>query len=84
MNQILIDVRTQEEFAVDHVYGAINIPVTDLTPSALAQIPKDASIVVYCGTGGRAERVNIILQGMGYSHVVNGINKEEVEKRLLA
>jgi phage shock protein E len=84
MNKILIDVRTQEEFAVDHVHGAINILVTDLAASALAQIPKDASIVVYCASGGRAERANIILKGMGYAHVVNGINKEEVEKSFLA
>ena len=44
----LIDVRSAEMFAVAHIPTAINIPLTDLV-SKLNTLPKDKSIVTYCG-----------------------------------
>ncbi len=43
----LLDVRPQDEFAENHVDGAINIPLDQLSDS-LSRLPKDQKIIVYC------------------------------------
>lgn len=43
----VLDVRPEEEFALGHVPGAINIPVTELE-RRLADLPKGREIVAYC------------------------------------
>lgn len=44
---LVIDVRAEDEFAVGHIPGAINIPMLDLHQH-LARLPRDRRIVVYC------------------------------------
>jgi len=44
---LLLDVRPEDEFALGHVPGALNIPFADLE-RRLAELPKDAQIVAYC------------------------------------
>lgn len=43
----LLDVRPQEEFALGHLPGAINIPVGELD-RRLAELPQGQEIVAYC------------------------------------
>jgi rhodanese-related sulfurtransferase/biotin operon repressor len=43
----LLDVRPEDEFALGHLPGAINIPLEDLE-TRLADLPKDQEIVAYC------------------------------------
>ena len=43
----LLDVRPEDEFALGHVPGALNIPFADLN-RRLAELPKDVPIVAYC------------------------------------
>ncbi len=45
----LVDVRTAEQFAQGHIPGATNIPLQDLT-GKLSTLPKDKTIVTYCGS----------------------------------
>ncbi len=45
---VLLDVRTPEMFAVAHIPTAKNIPLADLV-SKLATLPKNKTIVTYCG-----------------------------------
>jgi phage shock protein E len=82
---LIIDVREPYEFDGGHVDGAINIPPQDLMAGApeLDHIDKDTPIIVYCRTGSRSNVSKIILQGMGFTHITNGINKDHVEKLLL-
>jgi len=80
----IIDVREPEEYDSGHVDGAINLPPSDLMSNEIEQlkdIPKDASIILYCRTGSRSNVAMHILQGMGYTNLVNGINKNQVESR---
>jgi ArsR family transcriptional regulator len=44
---IVLDVRPQEEFALGHLPGAINVPLPDLA-RRLEELPRDQNIVAYC------------------------------------
>lgn len=83
MSRIIIDVREPEEFAHDHVEGAINIPPARIMQGAkqLADIPKDTELVLYCTTGSRSNVSKNILSAMGFTNVINGINKDHVKAK---
>lgn len=66
----LIDVRTQDEFALGAINGAINIPLDDMR-QRLADIPRDKSIVLYCGVGLRGYLASNILCQNGFTDVRN-------------
>ena len=44
---IVLDVRPEDEFALGHVPGALNIPINELK-RRLVELPKDQEIVAYC------------------------------------
>ena len=44
---LLLDVRPEDEFALGHLPGALNIPFADLE-RRLVELPKDTQIVAYC------------------------------------
>jgi ArsR family transcriptional regulator len=44
---VVLDVRPEDEFALGHVPGALNIPMDELK-RRLAELPKDQEIVAYC------------------------------------
>ena len=69
---LLLDVRTEGEFAGGHVEGAVNIPVGDLA-AKLPTFPakKDQTIVVYCKSGRRSAAAKQTLEEAGYSKVVD-------------
>ncbi len=81
MSRLFIDVREPYEFAKGHVDGAINIPPTELMggAKALKDVPKDTELVLYCLSGSRSNASMNILRQLGYSKLVNGINKEHVK-----
>lgn len=62
---LLLDVRTPEEYAGGHIDGARNVPV-DALSGALATLPKDKPIVVYCAAGVRAARAAQLLADNGF------------------
>lgn len=43
----LLDVRAEAEYALGHLPGALNIPITELE-RRLAELPKDQEIIAYC------------------------------------
>ncbi len=65
----LLDVRTTDEFATDHIPGAVNIPLDDLR-DRLAELPRDQTIAAYCRTGKRSYIAIRILLQHGY-HAAN-------------
>jgi rhodanese-related sulfurtransferase len=46
----VIDLMSKEDFSVNHIPGAVNIPVEELN-NRLAEIPKDKNVVVVCRRG---------------------------------
>lgn len=81
MDYTVIDVREPNEFATGHVAGALNLPLSQLMQGApqLNDSPKDSNIIVYCRSGSRSEVAMNILSSMGFTNIINGINKEQVE-----
>jgi rhodanese-related sulfurtransferase len=80
MNRIIIDVREPSEYASGHVAEALNVPPSQLMSgaSALKDVPKDTELVLYCLSGSRSNVSMNILRTMGYTNVINGINKDQV------
>ncbi len=68
---ILLDAREPEEYAVSHLRNARYIGYNHLDDTALAGIPLDASLVVYCSIGKRSEDVARQLRDRGYTDVRN-------------
>lgn len=66
----LLDVRTQDEFELGWIPGAVNIPV-DVLRNHLDEIPKNKKIVVYCAVGLRGHVASRILMQHGFENVYN-------------
>ena len=67
---IIIDARTEEEFATGHIEGAILIPEYEIADRAEAELPdKDALILVYCRSGRRSKIASEELVKLGYTDV---------------
>ena len=67
---IILDVRTFEEFSKKRVTGALLATIEDLREGNFSKIPdKEATILVYCHTGRRAEEAAQILVDNGYKNV---------------
>jgi rhodanese-related sulfurtransferase len=69
---LIIDVRTQDEFAAGHLPGAVNIAHTDLGAKAAGDsLPGslDTEIVVHCQTGRRAAMAQATLVELGFTKV---------------
>jgi rhodanese-related sulfurtransferase len=68
----LVDVREDNEFAVDHARGARHIGRGVLERDVETLIPdKAAPIVVYCGGGFRSALAADNLRRMGYTNVIS-------------
>ena len=76
-NVVLLDVRTPDEFATDHIAGAILIPVQTLSEnlSKLSNV-KAKKIIVYCHSGARSVSASRILMKNGFTplNVAGGIS----------
>ena len=61
----LLDVRQPAELAVEHVPGAVNIPLPELR-ARLGELPRDREILVFCRSGQRAYYATRILLQNGF------------------
>ena len=67
---IIIDARTDEEFAEGHINNAILIPEYEIADRAEKELPeKDALILVYCRSGRRSKIASEELVKLGYTNV---------------
>jgi rhodanese-related sulfurtransferase len=44
----LVEVLPQAEYEEEHLPGAINIPLKEMTEEAVARLDKDRPVIVYC------------------------------------
>jgi phage shock protein E len=85
---LLIDVRSPEEYSLEHVDNAINIPYDEIKDN-LSEIDqrvdndKNKAIVVYCKSGQRSAIAKKVLQDHGYKKVINhgGIDSWKKENK---
>ena len=67
---VVLDVRTPEEYAAGHIPGThFNIDVLsgDYTQEALAKLPKEKPVALYCRSGNRSKTAARILSDNGYN-----------------
>ncbi len=67
---MLLDVRTPQEYALGTIEGAVNIPTYELR-KRLDEVPRDRTIIVFCGIGLRAYHSEQVLRHNGYPDVFN-------------
>jgi rhodanese-related sulfurtransferase len=79
---VYVDVRSVPEFAAGHPEGAYNVPLMHAGAGGMAPnpdflavmqkaFPKDAKIVVGCKAGGRSARAAAVLEGAGFTSVLD-------------
>jgi len=77
-----LDVRSVPEFEAGHPTGAYNVPLMHMGPAGMVPNPDflavvqksfqtDAKLVVGCKAGGRSARAAAILEGTGYTNLVD-------------
>jgi len=77
---LLVDVRSAEEFAQDHIEGAINIE-WDNTDALIAAIGEDNKrpVVFYCRSGNRVGKAIVELETKGYNNIYNATGLEALK-----
>lgn len=70
---LIVDVRTEEEYAEGHIPGAVLLSSVDIMEGNLGDnLPdKDQTLLLYCYTGRRAEESAAKLAELGYKNVYN-------------
>ena len=78
---LLVDVRSEEEFAQGHLDGAVNIE-WDKTETLIAAIGSDKQrkVVFYCRSGKRAGKSIAELEARGYTNVFNATGLEALKE----
>ena len=80
---VLLDVRSQDEFASGHLRGALNIPHDRISGEITAAAPdKTKPVILYCRSGRRADTALKTMKSMGYENVVNLGGLEDAQERL--
>ena len=78
---VYLDVRSVPEYAEGHPAGAHNAPLMHMGPGGMSPngeflsvvskaYPKDAKLVVGCKSGGRSQRAAMMLEGAGFTNLV--------------
>ena len=80
---VFIDVREPFEYEAGHVEGAINLPPAAMMAGAqaISHLPKDTPLVLYCISGSRSNASMHILRQLGFTNLINGINRQQVEAK---
>lgn len=80
---VIVDVRTPQEYAAGHIDGAINIELGSIAQGvAKAGIGKDDTIKLYCQSGVLSGRALTTLKDLGYSKAENAGGIEQARKAL--
>jgi rhodanese-related sulfurtransferase len=67
---VLLDVRTDPEVARGFIAGALHIPLNQL-PARYNELDSEATVVVYCQSGGRSAQACAWLAEKGFSRIHN-------------
>ena len=78
---VVIDVRTSDEWSSGHLENAMNIEWQDIL-NITNSVTKDEKIYLYCRSGNRSGRATQILIDAGYSDVINAGSLEQASSLL--
>jgi rhodanese-related sulfurtransferase len=68
---LLVDVRTDEEWAAGHAAGAEHMDVLRIMKGESPGVPKDRPIYLYCDSGNRSGMAEAHLKNRGFARAVN-------------
>lgn len=68
---ILLDVRQEDEYNLNHINGALNVALSDINEDSIKDVAssKDNIIIVYCQSGNRSSQAVLKLNALGYNNV---------------
>lgn len=69
---VIVDVRSQAEYANGHIKGSKNIPLPTLQKSQAILKDKNKTIITCCASGMRSASAKSILKSNGFTNVYNG------------
>jgi len=69
----IIDIRTEEEYAVGHLVNASQIDYykTDVFKNYLDTLDKNAKYLIYCRSGNRSRNAMEIMRNKGFKNVAD-------------
>lgn len=71
-NTVVIDVRTQGEFAAGKIRGARNIDIMSRDfVNQVKNLPKDKTYLIYCRSGNRSGQACGIMADLGFENLKN-------------
>ena len=70
-NALLLDVRTQEEYADGHIPESRNLPLQTLGRTELLPPARETPLFVYCLSGVRSRQAAGLLRRIGYTDVTD-------------
>lgn len=79
---LIVDVRSQGEYASGHIKGSINIPVDTLHQHAAQLKDKHQPIITCCASGIRSASAKQILSAKGYTKVYNGGGWSSLQQKI--
>ncbi|HXH20170.1 MAG TPA: rhodanese-like domain-containing protein [Chitinophagales bacterium] len=79
---MLIDVRSEAEYAGGHIRGSINIPVDRLSASLHKLKDKKCPVIACCASGVRSAKARSILLSHGYENVYNGGGWHSLQQKI--
>jgi rhodanese-related sulfurtransferase len=71
-NNVVLDVRTAQEFGDGHVPGAVNIDISDPQfKTKIAALDKSKTYLVHCAKGVRSARATKIMAPLGFGELLD-------------
>ena len=78
----IVDVRTPEEYLVEHFPNAINIPLDSIAQRIEEFRQMKKPIIAYCRSGNRSGTAVSILKQYGITDAVNGCGFEDLKQNM--
>ena len=80
---VVIEVRTPQEYAGGHIAGALNIDHAVIAQEiSKANVAKDDTVILYCRSGNRSGIAQQTLKKLGYLKVENYGSMDQARKLL--
>lgn len=68
---VILDVRTEKEYAMEHIEGSLNISLGTIR-ERYTELDPDKTYITVCSHGLRSVKAEKILKERGFKHVHNG------------
>ena len=78
----IVDVRTPEEYLIEHFPNAINIPLDSIAQRIEEFRQMKKHIIAYCRSGNRSGTAVSILKQYGITDAVNGGGFEDLKQNM--